>query len=376
MPRPILATVSLPSLTHNLAVVATGLDRSRPPARPAPFIWAVVKANAYGHGILSAVAAFSRADGLAMLDLDEAIQCRAAGWTRPILLLEGFFEAADLPVIDHYGLTVTVHTREQLDMLRQAAPCAPIDAMIKLDSGMGRLGFPPDAYRDAYRVAGDLQRRGILGRLGKMTHFARADDDPDATGRQLQVFGDVTDGLPGRVSVCNSAATLTAGFWARLPAGVEQWVRPGICLYGASPFASRPAADFDLRPGMTLSAELISVRRIPAGYRVGYGHLFSAPRSMTIGVVCCGYADGYPRHAPTGTPVTVGGVRTRVLGRVSMDMLAVDLTAVPNARVGLPVVLWGEGGPTVDEVAASCGTIGYELLCAVAPRVPRKVVSN
>ena len=376
MPRPILATVSLPSLTHNLAVVATGLDRSRPPARPAPVIWAVVKANAYGHGILSAVAAFSRADGLAMLDLDEAIQCRAAGWTRPILLLEGFFEAADLPVIDHYGLTVTVHTREQLDMLRQAAPCAPIDAMIKLDSGMGRLGFPPDAYRDAYRVAGDLQRRGILGRLGKMTHFARADDDPDATGRQLQVFGDVTDGLPGRVSVCNSAATLTAGFWARLPAGVEQWVRPGICLYGASPFASRPAADFDLRPGMTLSAELISVRRIPAGYRVGYGHLFSAPRSMTIGVVCCGYADGYPRHAPTGTPVTVGGVRTRVLGRVSMDMLAVDLTAVPNARVGLPVVLWGEGGPTVDEVAASCGTIGYELLCAVAPRVPRKVVSN
>ncbi|TAM87926.1 MAG: alanine racemase [Candidimonas sp.] len=376
MPRPILATVSLPSLTHNLAVVATGLDRSRPPARPAPFIWAVVKANAYGHGILSAVAAFSRADGLAMLDLDEAIQCRAAGWTRPILLLEGFFEAADLPVIDHYGLTVTVHTREQLDMLRLAAPCTPIDAMIKLDSGMGRLGFPPDAYRDAYRVAGDLQRRGILGRLGKMTHFARADDDPDATGRQLQVFGNVTDGLPGRVSVCNSAATLTAGFWARLPAGVEQWVRPGICLYGASPFASRPAADFDLRPGMTLSAELISVRRIPAGYRVGYGHLFSAPRPMTIGVVCCGYADGYPRHAPTGTPVTVGGVRTRVLGRVSMDMLAVDLTAVPNARVGLRVVLWGEGGPTVDEVAASCGTIGYELLCAVAPRVPRKVVSN
>ncbi|HEU0230486.1 MAG TPA: alanine racemase [Burkholderiaceae bacterium] len=376
MPRPILATISLPSLTHNLAVVAGRLNDARPAGRMAPFIWAVIKANAYGHGILNGMRAFSGADGLAMLDLDEAVCCREAGWSGPILLLEGGFEPSDLSVIDRHRLTVTVHSQAQLDMLRGAAPQAPIDAMIKLDSGMGRLGFPPDAYRDAYRQAHDLKQRGILGNLGKMTHFARADDDPGVTRAQLRVFDEVTGGLPGRISVCNSAATLTPGLWSGLPEPYEQWVRPGICLYGASPFADRPASSFGLRPAMTLSAELISVRRIPAGYSIGYGHRFTASDAMTIGVVSCGYADGYPRHAPTGTPIVVAGVATRVLGRVSMDMLMVDLAPVPDARVGLPVVLWGEGGPSVDDVAAACGTIGYELLCAVAPRVPRKVVSG
>lgn len=376
MPRPILATISLPSLKHNLAVVADRLNDGRPAGRVAPFIWAVIKANAYGHGILNGMRAFSRAEGLAMLDLDEAVRCREAGWTGPILLLEGLFEPSDLPVIDRHRLTVTVHSRSQLDMLRGAAPQAPIDAMIKLDSGMGRLGFPPDAYREAYRQAHDLKQRGILGNLGKMTHFARADDDLEVTRAQLRVFGEATEGLPGRISVCNSAATLTPGLWSGLPEPFEQWVRPGICLYGASPFADQPASSFGLLPAMTLSAELISVRRIPAGYSIGYGHRFTASDAMTIGVVSCGYADGYPRHAPTGTPITVAGVVTRVLGRVSMDMLMVDLTPVPDARVGLPVVLWGEGGPSVDDVAVACGTIGYELLCAVAPRVPRKVVSD
>jgi alanine racemase len=376
MPRPILATISLPSLKHNLAAVASRLDDGRPSGRPAPFIWAVIKADAYGHGILNGMRAFAQADGLAMLDLDEAVRCREAGWTRPILLLEGFFQSSDLPVIDRHRLTITVHSQTQLDLLGAAVPDAPIDAMIKLDSGMGRLGFPPESYPDAYRQAIGLAQQGILGSLGKMTHFARADDDPEATRRQLQVFDDAAGGLPGRVSVCNSAATLTPGLWAGLSGVPEQWVRPGICLYGASPFADRPASEFGLRPGMTLSAEIISVRRIPAGYSIGYGHRFTAPAPMTIGVVSCGYADGYPRHAPTGTPVAVGGVPTRVVGRVSMDMLMVDLTPVPDPQVGLPVVLWGEGGPSVDDVAAACGTIGYELLCAVAPRVPRKVVSD
>lgn len=376
MPRPILATISLPSLKHNLATVAGCLGQDRPAGRVVPFIWAVIKANAYGHGILNGVRAFAQADGLAMLDLDEAVRCREAGWTRPILLLEGPFEPSDLVVIDQHRLTVTVHTQNQLDLLRGAAPGKPVDAMIKLDSGMGRLGFSPDAYRDAYGQALELKQRGILGSLGKMTHFARADDDPEVTRAQLRVFDEATRGLPGRISVCNSAATLTPRLWSRLPDVSEQWVRPGICLYGASPFADRSASSLGLRPGMTLSAEVISVRRIPAGYSIGYGHRFTAAEPMTIGVVSCGYADGYPRHAPTGTPITVAGVATRVVGRVSMDMLMVDLTPVPEARVGLPVVLWGEGGPPVDDVAAACGTIGYELLCAVAPRVPRKVVSD
>ncbi|HUG59091.1 MAG TPA: alanine racemase, partial [Candidimonas sp.] len=183
----------------------------------------------------------------------------------------------------------------------------------------------------------------------------------------------VTQGLPGKVSVCNSAATLTPGLWASLPDHQEQWVRPGICLYGASPFADQSADALCLRPAMTLSAKLISVRNIPAGEGIGYGHTFTSTEPMRIGVVSCGYADGYPRHAATGTPITVAGVRTRLLGRVSMDMLAVDLTSVPLAHVGSPVVLWGEGGPSVDEVAQAAGTIGYELLCAVAPRVPKIV---
>ena len=374
MPRPISATIALSSLSHNLRIVAQQLEEGSAQAgRPRPNIWAVIKANAYGHEIGNAVQGFSQAEGLAMLDLNEAVRCREAGWTRPIMLLEGFFEPADIAVLEHYHLTTAVHCQEQLDMLTAASVAQPIDAFVKLNSGMNRLGFSEADYRAAYEQARALQERGVLNMLGKMTHFARADDDSATTQQQLQVFNQVTQGLPGKVSVCNSAATLTPGLWASLPDHQEQWVRPGICLYGASPFADRSADALGLRPAMTLSAKLISVRNIPAGEGIGYGHTFTSTEPMRIGVVSCGYADGYPRHAATGTPITVAGVRTRLLGRVSMDMLAVDLTSVPLAHVGSPVVLWGEGGPSVDEVAQAAGTIGYELLCAVAPRVPKIV---
>lgn len=374
MPRPISATIALSSLSHNLRIVAQQLEEGSAQAgRPRPNIWAVIKANAYGHEIGNAVQGFSQAEGLAMLDLNEAVRCREAGWTRPIMLLEGFFEPADIAVLEHYRLTTAVHCQEQLDMLTAASVAQPIDAFVKLNSGMNRLGFPEADYRAAYEQARALQERGVLNMLGKMTHFARADDDSATTQQQLQVFNQVTQGLPGKVSVCNSAATLTPGLWASLPDHQEQWVRPGICLYGASPFADRSADALGLRPAMTLSAKLISVRNIPAAEGIGYGHTFTSTEPMRIGVVSCGYADGYPRHAATGTPITVAGVRTRLLGRVSMDMLAVDLTSVPLAHVGSPVVLWGEGGPSVDEVAQAAGTIGYELLCAVAPRVPKIV---
>ncbi|MGP1615436.1 MAG: alanine racemase, partial [Pollutimonas bauzanensis] len=281
---------------------------------------------------------------------------------------------ADIAILDRYRLTTTLHCQEQLDMLRSARVADPIDAFVKLDTGMSRLGFGAADYRAAYEQAQAAQARGVLNALGKMTHLARADDDPLATQHQLQVFNQVTQGLPGKVSLCNSAATLTPGLWASIPDSQEQWVRPGICLYGSSPFAGLSASELGLRPAMTLSARLISVRSIPAGAAVGYGHLFTAAQPMRIGVVACGYADGYPRHAATGTPIAVGGVRTRVLGRVSMDMLVADLTPVPQAQVGTPVVLWGEGGPSVDEVALAAGTIGYELLCAVAARVPKIVI--
>jgi alanine racemase len=244
---------------------------------------------------------------------------------------------------------------------------------VKLNSGMHRLGFQPAEFRAAFARALALRDAGVLGQVGKMTHFARADDDPDVTRAQLDCFHAVTEGLPGPVSVCNSAATLTPGLAAGVP-GDSQWVRPGICLYGASPFADRPASTFGLRPAMTLSATLLSAHTLPAGEAIGYGHVYRADRAMRVGIVACGYADGYPRHAGTGTPISVAGVRTRLVGRVSMDMLAVDLDPVPQAGVGAPVVLWGEGGPTVDEVALSCGTIGYELLTAVTSRVPRRVL--
>jgi alanine racemase len=371
MPRPISATISLSSLSHNLLAVTEQLGHAA--GLPPPRIWAVIKANAYGHGIANAVQGFQQAQGLAMLDLDEAVRCRELGWSKPILLLEGFFEPRDIAVLNEYRLTTAVHCKEQLDMLLAAAATHPIDAFIKLNTGMNRLGFAIDEYDAAYRLALQAQERGILGSVGKMTHFARADDDPIVTRQQLDVFEQACQGLPGNVSVCNSAATLTSGLWADVPVpdGQEQWLRPGICLYGASPFADRTAGQLGLLPAMTLAAELISVRNITGGAAIGYGHSFISSETMRVGIVACGYADGYPRHAGTGTPITVDGVRTRVLGRVSMDMLAVDLTPVPQARIGTRVVLWGQGGPSVDEVAQAAGTIGYELLCAVAPRVPK-----
>lgn len=376
MPRPISATISLPSLSHNLRVVTQGLsDISGKAGGRRPKVWAVIKANAYGHGIENAIQSFKEADGLAMLDLDEALRCREAGWTGPILLLEGFFEPSDIAFMDRYRIATTLHCQEQLDMLASARVEQAIDAFVKLDTGMSRLGFSAADYPAAYERARAMQAEGLVNTLGKMTHFARADDDPNVTRQQLQVFERVTTGLPGRVSVCNSAATLTPGVWSSIPDDQEQWVRPGICLYGASPFAGKSADSLDLRPAMTLSSRLISVRDIPSGGSIGYGHTFTSSGSMRIGVVACGYADGYPRHAGTGTPVAVDGVRTRLLGRVSMDMLVVDLTPVPQAHNGSTVVLWGEEGPSVDEVAQAAGTIGYELLCAVAARVPKIVIS-
>lgn len=370
MPRPISATVSVSALAHNLATVRHHLEQTAAAASGLPpSIWAVIKANAYGHGIEQAVTGFSKAQGLAMLDLDEAVRCREAGWGGPILLLEGFFNPADLDLVDRYHLSTTVHSREQLDMLARARFSRRVDIMLKLNSGMNRLGFSPAAYAAAHERAMLLQQQGTLGSVGKMTHFACA-DGPQGVNEQLAVFNSVTHKLPGAISVCNSAATLRFADIAVGSATQTHWVRPGICLYGASPFADADATSFGLKPAMSLTSEIIAVQELKAGDSVGYGGIFRAERPMRIGIVACGYADGYPRHAATGTPVVVAGIRTQLVGRVSMDMLIVDLDPIPAAGVGAPVVLWGEEGPSVDEVAQAAGTIGYELLCALAPRVP------
>lgn len=374
MSRPILATISLPALSHNLHTVIQLLNGvTALTEKSRPFVWAVIKANAYGHGIAQAVRAFQQADGLAMLDMAEAIQCRELGWTRPIMLLEGFFDPSDLDLAAEHQLSVVVHTFEQLHMLDRWQTARPIAAWVKLNSGMNRLGFSPADYPLAFRHAQALQAAGKLSSLGKMTHFARADDDVTTTIKQIQCFSQVSAELPGPISLCNSAATLSPDLGAYMLSAQEQWVRPGICLYGSSPFAYATAADFGLRPAMTLAADIISVRGVESQEGIGYGHAFTSEQALRIGVVACGYADGYPRHAPSGTPIYVNGVRTRLIGRVSMDMLMVDLTPVPAAGVGSRAVLWGENGPSVDEVAASSGTLGYELLCAVAPRVPRHI---
>jgi alanine racemase len=351
MARPIRATIHLSALRNNLGMAR----QTAPQARPL----AVIKANAYGHGLLRAAGALRDADGFAVLDLDDAVQLRQAGHNRRILLLEGFFDPLDLPQFSEQGLTAVVHSLEQVDMLERARLPSRIDVFLKVNTGMNRLGLLPDSVRGALDR---LRASGNTGEITLMTHFANA-DDPRGIEWQLEIFRRAGAGLDLPVSTANSAALL------RYPHITQGWSRPGIMLYGASPFAEQTAAELGLAPAMTLHSRIIAVQNLEPGDIVGYGGAFSAKQRMRIGVVACGYADGYPRHAGSGTPILVDGRRTRTVGRVSMDMLCVDLTHLPDAGLGSAVVLWGEGMP-VEEVAAAAGTVSYELLCALAPRVP------
>lgn len=360
MPRPIQATIHLGALRHNI-------DRLRQ-AAPGARLWAVVKANAYGHGIERAFDGLRGADGFALLDLAEAERVRALGWRGPIVLLEGVFEPRDLETCSRLNVWHAVHCDEQIDWLAMHKTHQPQRVFLKMNSGMNRLGFTPERYRAAYAR---LQALPQVEEISHMTHFADA-DDAKGIAAQWAVFQRTTEGLPGERSVCNSAAVLRFG---DQPEVRGDWVRPGIATYGSSPdYPEHSAAHWGLRPAMTLAARLISVSTLKAGDCVGYGSLFTADGPLRIGVVACGYADGYPRVAPTGTPVLVDGVRTRTLGRVSMDMLAVDLSPVPEARPGSEVTLWGLAANgawlDIDEVARSAATVGYELMCALAPRVP------
>ncbi len=355
MPRPIRASFKLSALRHNLGVARRRAPKSK--------VWAVVKANAYGHGLLRAAQALSAADGYALLDLNEAVRLREAGVTKPILLLEGIFQAADLELVDRYGLTVVVHDFEQILMLERARLATQICVCLKINTGMNRLGFTGSGVRAAYSR---LQASGKTAATSLMTHFADA-DGAAGVAAQMARFTEWTAGLGGEASLANSAAIL------RYPEAHADWVRPGIMLYGCSPFADVSAEALGLQPVMTLTSEIIAVQELQRGDRIGYGGTFEARKAMRIGVVACGYADGYPRHAPgfpnRSTPIVVAGTHTATLGRVSMDMLCADLSAIPEARVGSAVTLWGDGLPT-DEVAASAGTVSYELLCALAARVP------
>jgi alanine racemase len=323
--------------------------------------WAVVKANAYGHGLQFAVHGFAGSDGLALIEPEGAVRLREMGWRKPVLLLEGCFDASDVELVREYQLDTVVHCNEQISLLEKVKGKGRINVHLKLNSGMNRLGFRPDAFHAARARLASLDG---IGAITAMTHFANADDEHNARlslAEQVRCFDSTTAGLAGPRSVANSAAGLLH------PELAYDWVRPGIMLYGATP-GPKTASEFGLTPAMTLKSRLIATQEISPGDAVGYGSHFVADRAMRIGVVACGYADGYPRHAGIGTPVLVDGVRTRLLGRVSMDLMTVDLTPVPGAAIGSEVTLWGSGLP-IDEVAQAAGTIGYELMCALAPRV-------
>lgn len=355
--RPIRCRISASALQHNYRQARRTAPHSR--------IWAVVKANAYGHGLWRAVDALrDLADGFAVLECETGLALREAGIKQPILLLEGLFSVRDVRRALNADLTTVIHCRAQLDaLMAEVRPEDQPRLFIKLNTGMNRLGFAAGELPAVVSALADLPGAHI----GWMTHFAEA-DGPRGVDWQIARFAAMTESAPvGAVSLANSAALL------RYPQTHRDWVRPGILLYGASPFAEISADTLGLQPVMTLESALIGVQQLAVGERVGYGGSFVADRPMRVGVVACGYADGYPRHAGTGTPIAVAGQRTRTLGRVSMDMLACDLTDCHPADVGAPVTLWGQGmGGTVaaDEVASAAGTIAYELFCAVAPRVP------
>ena len=352
MTRPVVASIDLLALRQNLQIVRRAAPGSR--------LWAVVKANAYGHGVARVWSALSGADGFALLNLEEAILLREQGWKGPILLLEGFFHADELAVLDQYRLTTSVHSNWQIKALQQAKLRAPLDIYLKVNSGMNRLGFMPERVHTVWQ---QLRAISNVGEMTLMSHFAEA-ENPQGIVEPMSRIEQAAEGLDCPRSLANSAATL----WH--PEAHFDWVRPGIVLYGASPSGQwQDIANTGLKPVMTLRSEIIGVQNLRPGEAIGYGGLYRTSQEQRIGIVACGYADGYPRSAPNGTPVWVEGKKVPMAGRVCMDMISIDITDFPDADVGSWVELWGQHIP-VNEIAGSVGTIGYELICSVLPRVP------
>jgi alanine racemase len=351
MARPIQATFDVAALKSNLAVARRLAGRAS--------VMAVIKANAYGHGLLRVAGALADAEGFALLELDDAVRLREAGYRQRILLLEGCFTTQELPVAVKHKLTVMVHAREQMQMLQALPAKDQLDVFLKFNTGMNRLGFPAAT---AVRVIEEMKSLPCVASIVLTTHFADA-EGPGGIQEQMREFDARVARPDYHCSLANSAALL------RFPEARGNWVRPGLMLYGASPLQETSADKIGLKPVMSLKSEVIALQQLKAGDTVGYGGMFKADRAMRVGVVACGYADGYPRHAPNGVSVLIEGQRVPIAGRVSMDMLCVDLAHIPHARVGSPALLWGEGLP-IEEVAAGAGTVSYELMCALAARVP------
>ena len=349
----IRAVIDTAALRHNLSRVRE--------LAPGCRVLAVLKANAYGHGMVPAAIALAGADGFAVARIEEAVALRSAGLPNRIVLLQGVQDKPQLEQAAHHGLELVVHQPQQLTLLEAWRSTHSLRVWLKIDTGMGRLGFRPA------ELAAALERltacRAIARPLHLMTHLAEAEArDGARTTEQLECFARATAGLPGERSIANSAGLIG---W---PATRADWVRPGLMLYGMSPFADSTGPELGLRPAMALESRVIAVRELAAGDRVGYGGTWVAPGPTRIAVAAAGYGDGYPRNTATGTPVLVNDLAARLVGRVSMDMLTIDVTGLPRVGVGDRVLLWGAGLP-VETVAAGAGTIPYELVCRVSERV-------
>lgn len=355
MTRPTFVEINTQALQHNLQRVRVHAPHSA--------VLAMIKANAYGHGLIKVAHALAGADALGVAFLEEALQLRAAGIQQPIVLMEGFFTAAELTEMVQHDLEIVVHHAEQLTMLESVKLAQPLTVWLKIDTGMHRLGFAPAQVQAAWQRL--QQCANVKPEIGLLSHFADPDDlTKPTTSLQFACFNTCVQGLPQLRTLANSAAIIA---W---PDTHYEWVRPGIMLYGVSPFAGSVGADDDLQVVMTLRSELIAIHQLQKGDAIGYGGTWICDEDMLMGVVAIGYGDGYPRHAVNGTPVLVNGKIVQLAGRVSMDMITVDLRTQPNAKVGDPVVLWGEGLP-VEQVARFADTIAYELLCGVTERVRR-----
>lgn len=346
------ALIDHAALRHNL-------ERARERA-PRSKVWVVLKADAYGHGLERTARVLGDADGFAVARIDEALRLRQGGLDGPILITGGCYSREELQLASRQGLEIVIHQAQQLRLLEGLSLPSPVNTWLKVDTGMHRLGFP---VGEISALAERLRRHPAIARLNLMTHLANADDRSDpTTSRQLACFDGIEKGSFEACSIANSAGLL--GF----EASHREWVRPGIMLYGVSPFLGESGAAQGLRPVMTLRSRVIAVKRCRAGDPVGYGGRYRCPEAMPLAVIAAGYGDGYPRHATDGTPVLVAGRRLSLAGRVSMDLISVDARAYPGVQVGDEAVLWGEGLP-VEEIAEKAGTIAYELLCGVTRRV-------
>ncbi len=353
MSRPTQATINLFSLRKNLQLIRELTAGKK--------VIGVIKADAYGHGAIpiARVLEEQHIDYLAVACIEEAILLRDAGIKSPILLLEGFFSEDELPLMQLYNLSTVVQQPEQIKAL-QRWKGKPFDIWLKIDTGMHRIGFLPDETASAYA---QLKACAKVNRIVLMTHFSSADEPAQLkTPEQIRIFESLTAGYHEETCLCNSAGIM------RWPAAHGDWVRPGLMLYGSSPFTEDHPLDKRLEPVMELTSQIFAIRELPAGVPIGYGETFITDRACRVGVVAAGYADGYPRQAPSGTPVLVNGQRTRILGRTSMDMMTIDLTHLPDAKTGDTVTLWGRGLPAT-EVAHHAGTISYEMFCNLK-RVP------